>query len=155
MDPVRVAILLLHPLLASGLLVWIWWQYSWRKKSHDLKGEDRKTALLHHETNGNRLVWATFVVICIAFISRAVTSWREGGDVLASLIPGSLHGFMGPVGFALRFMLARMGRQARDARNEGKKFKHIALRHGRAADLVVVLVFLHAFLGFLYIFSVL
>ena len=62
---------------------------------------------------------------------------------------------MGPVGFALLFMLARMGRQARDARNEGKKFKHIALRHGRAADLVVVLVFLHAFLGFLYIFSVL
>ena len=155
MDPVRVAILLLHPLLASGLLVCIWWQYSWRKKSHDLKGEDRKTALLRHETNGNRLVWATFVVICIAFISRAVTSWREGGDVLASLIPGSLHGFMGPVGFALLFMLARMGRQARDARNEGKKFKHIALRHGRAADLVVVLVFLHAFLGFLYIFSVL
>ena len=62
---------------------------------------------------------------------------------------------MGPVGFALLFMLARMGRQARDARHEGKKFKHIALRHGRAADLVVVLVFLHAFLGFLYIFAVL
>jgi hypothetical protein len=29
------------------------------------------------------------------------------------------------------------------------------MRHGRAADLVVVLVFLHAFLGFLYIFAVL
>jgi len=55
----------------------------------------------------------------------------------------------------LLFVLARMGRQARDARNEGKKFKHIAMRHGRAADLVVVLVFLHAFLGFLYIFAVL
>jgi len=155
MDLVRVALLLLHPLLASGLLVWIWWQYSWRKKSHELNGEDRKTALNRHETNGNRLVWATFVVICIAFISRAVTSWREGEDVLTSLIPGSIHGYMAPVGFALLFLLARMGRQARNARNEGKKLKHIAMRHGRAADLVDVLVFLHAFLGFLYTFAVL
>ena len=155
MDPVRVAILLLHPLLASGLLVWIWRQYSWRKKSHELKGELRKTALANHERNGNRLVWATFVVICIAFISQGITGWRDGEDVLSSLMPGSLHGFMGPVGFVLLLVLARMGRQARDARKQGKKFKHIAMRHGRASDLVVVLVFLHAFLGFLYIFAVL
>jgi hypothetical protein len=29
------------------------------------------------------------------------------------------------------------------------------LKHGRAADLIVVLAFLHAFLGFLHIFKVL
>ena len=154
MDVVRVAILLLHPLLASLLLVWIWWQYSWRKKSYELKGDERKSALLSHEKNGNRLVWATFFVICIAFLSRAFVGWREGEAVLTSLIPGSLHGFMGPVGFVLLLVLARMGRQARNARKNGESFKHIALRHGRAADLIVVLVFLHAFLGFLYIFAV-
>ena len=75
--------------------------------------------------------------------------------MLASLVPQSLHGFMGPIGFVLLFLLARMGRRARDARNEGEKFAHHALKHGRAADLIVVLAFLHAFLGFLYIFTVL
>ena len=155
MDVVRTVILLLHPILAIGLLVWIWKQYSWRKKGFDLKGEERKKALSSHEKNGNRLVSATFVVICIAFASNAVVGLRDGDKLFASLIPGSLHGFMGPVGFALLYILARMGRKARDARQEGRKFRHIALKHGRAADLVVVLVFINAFLGFLYIFTVL
>ena len=51
MDIVRIVVLLLHPLLATGLLGWIWWQYSWRKKSHELKGESRKKALTHSMKN--------------------------------------------------------------------------------------------------------
>ena len=31
MDLTTTIVLLLHPLLASGLVVWIWWQYAWRK----------------------------------------------------------------------------------------------------------------------------
>ena len=155
MDIVRIVVLLLHPLLATGLLGWIWWQYSWRRKSHELKGESRKKALSQHEKYGNRLIWSAFFVICVAFLSRAFIGWRENESILASLVPQSLHGFMGPIGFVLLFLLARMGRRARDARNEGEKFAHHALKHGRAADLIVVLAFLHAFLGFLYIFTVL
>jgi hypothetical protein len=155
MDIVRIVVLLLHPLLATGLLGWIWWQYSWRKKSHELKGESRKKALTQHEKYGNRLIWSAFFVICVAFLSRAFVGWRENESIPRSLIPQSLHGFMGPIGFVLLLLLARMGRRARDARNEGGKFTHHALKHGRAADLIVVLAFLHAFLGFLYIFTVL
>jgi hypothetical protein len=154
MDLIHIAVLLLHPLLATGLLGWIWWQYSWRKKSHDLKGEPRKKALSQHEKYGNWLIWSAFFVICVAFSSRAFIGWRENKSFVDALEP-SLHGFMGPIGFVLLFLLARMGRQARDARNEGEKFTHHALKHGRAADLIVALAFIHAFLGFLQIFKVL
>ena len=49
MELVPMVALLLHPLLASGLVVWIWWQYSWRKKSYELKGESRAQYLERHE----------------------------------------------------------------------------------------------------------
>ena len=155
MDIVRIVVLLLHPILATGLLGWIWWQYSWRKKSHELKGDERKKARTQHENYGERLIWAAFLVICVAFMSRAFIGWRENESILASIIPQSLHGFMGPVGFVLLFLLARMGRRARDARNQGEKFTHHSMKHGRAADLIIVLAFIHAFLGFLEIFAIL
>ena len=45
LDLVRTSALLAHPILACGLIYWIWWQYSWRKKNTVLKGEKRKEAL--------------------------------------------------------------------------------------------------------------
>ena len=42
MDYIRVIALLAHPILASVLIFWLWQQYSWRKKSKSLKGEERK-----------------------------------------------------------------------------------------------------------------
>ena len=104
---------------------------------------------------GERLLYASFGVIAIAFMARATVALRSGEPVVSSLIPQSLHGFMGPVGFGLLYALARMGRKARDARMDGEKFSHHSVKHGRAADLIVVLVFIHAFLGFLYLFMVL
>ena len=155
MDLVRTIILLLHPALATALLIWIWRQYSWRKQSFELKGDERAMALSKHEKNGDRLIWASAGVILIAFASRAIVALRDDEHLLSSLVPGSLHGYMGPVGFALLYILARMGRKAREARPDGRQFRHIATKHGRAADLIVVLVFIHAFLGFLYIFAIL
>ena len=101
MDTLPFLVLLLHPLLASGLVVWVWWQYAWRKKSYELKGEERAAYLARHETNGERLLWATGIVILVAFLARGFAGWHAGDGVIASLVPQSLHGFMGPVGFGL------------------------------------------------------
>jgi hypothetical protein len=155
MDTVQLVVLLLHPLLASGLVVWVWWQYSWRRKSHELKGEERAHHLARHETNGERLLWATGAVILVAFAARGFTGWYEGKPWLAALIPQSLHGFMGPVGFALMVLMTRYGKQARTQREAGESFAVAKLKHGRAADLIIYLVFIHAFLGFIYTFDVL
>jgi hypothetical protein len=48
-----------------------------------------------------------------------------------------------------------MGKRAKTAREQGDSFSNLKLKHGRMADLVIALVFIHAFLGFLYIFDVL
>jgi hypothetical protein len=48
-----------------------------------------------------------------------------------------------------------MGKKAKIAREQGGSFSNLKLKHGRMADIVVALVFIHAFLGFLYIFAVL
>ena len=53
----------------------------------------------------------------------------------------------GPIGIIMLWIMARWGRNAR--RDKLQKAKH-----GRAADLLVALMFFHSFLGFLYIFEV-
>ena len=155
MDLVRNLALLDHPVLACGLIFWIWWQYSWRKKSTLLSGEERKEALEQHEKMGNKLVWATFVVILVAFIGKAIAGWRTNGDVFSEIWPTNLHGFMGPLGFILLVVLAKLGKQTKSARIAGEKFTHLKLKHGRAADFIIIIAIIHAFLGFLYLFSVL
>lgn len=155
MDFVPLVVLLLHPVLASGLVAWVWWQYAWRKKSYELKGMERAAYLARHETNGERLLWASGAIILLAFIARGFAGWYNGEAVIASLIPQSLHGFMGPVGFGLMVVMTRYGKQARAQREAGESFAAAKLKHGRAADLIVYLVFIHAFLGFIYTFDVL
>jgi len=155
MELVPTIALLLHPLLASCLVVWIWWQYAWRKKSYELKGESRAQYLERHERNGERLLWATGIVILVAFTGRAVSGWYADGSFTSNLLPQSLHGYMGPVGFALMVVLTRMGREASDKRKAGESFATAKLKHGRAADIIIYLVFIHAFLGFIYTFDVL
>lgn len=155
LDLIPFLALLAHPLLASALVIWVWRQYAWRKKSHELKGEERSVHLAQHERNGERLLWATGGVILVAFLGRAISGWYNEGDVLSNLFPQSLHGFMGPVGFGLMVYLTRLGREAKSNREAGESFAVPKLKHGRAADLIVYLVFIHAFLGFIYTFEVL
>ena len=155
MDTLPLVALLLHPLLASGLVVWVWWQYAWRKKSYVLKGEERAQYLARHAANGERLLWATGAVILVAFAGRAIEGWYTNREVMSALVPQSLHGFMGPVGFALMVVMTRYGKQARSQRLAGASFATAKLKHGRAADLIIYLVFIHAFLGFIYTFDVL
>ena len=147
MDLTTTIVLLLHPLLASGLVVWIWWQYAWRKKSYELKGEERAVHLARHERNGERLLWATGGVILVAFAARGFTGWYDGQGVVSSLMPQSLHGFMGPVGFGLMVFMTRLGKQARAQRTSGESFHATKLKHGRAADLIVYMVFIPRFFG--------
>ncbi len=155
MDLIPTVALLLHPLLASALVVWVWWQYAWRKKSYVLRGEERAAHLARHETNGERLLWATGGVILIAFAARGFTGWYEDGNPWAAMAPQSLHGFLGPVGFGLMVFMTRLGKRARAQRQAGESFAVAKQKHGRAADLIIYMVFIHAFLGFIYAFEVL
>jgi len=140
MEVLQAVILLLHPITAIAILAWMWWQYGWKRKSVELKGMSRREELERHERVGERILQAAILSVLIAFLAR----WYTG----LGLIPGSLHGFTGPLGITLLWITARWGRKSRKDRVEKK-------RHGRAADLLIALMFFHSFLGFINIFSVL
>ena len=154
MDYIRVVALLAHPILASALIFWMWQQYSWRKKSKSLKGIDRKSALERHEKFGHYILWSGFAVVGIAFLGRMIAGWRSEQDIFAEIWPTNLHGFIGPLGLILLFIMTRFGKQAKANRLTGESFAVEKTKHGRAADFIMALIFIHAFLGFLYIFSV-
>ena len=140
MEALNTIILLLHPITAVAILAWMWWQYGWKRKSRELKGETRREALERHEKVGERILQAAILTVFIAFFAR----WYTG----LGLIPDSLHGFTGPIGIILLWITARWGRISR-------KDKIAKRKHGRAADLLIALMVFHSFLGFLNIFNVL
>lgn len=139
MGVANTIILLLHPITASIIIAWMWWQYGWKEKNRNLKGKDRLEQLERHEKIGEKiLIFATISVI-IAFVARYVTG--------LGLLPGSLHGYTGPIGITLLWIMTRWGKKSR-----GDKIAKT--KHSRAADLLVALMIFHSFLGFLYIFKV-
>ncbi|MAX46116.1 MAG: hypothetical protein CMB24_04880 [Euryarchaeota archaeon] len=132
-------ILLLHPITAVAIIAWMWWQYGWKRKTREMKGTERQKELERHEKVGERILQAAIISVMIAFTAR----WYTG----LGLLPGSLHGFTGPIGIILLWVMARWGRKSR-------KDKLQKTKHGRAADLLIALMIFHSFLGFLYIFDV-
>ena len=60
-------------------------------------------------------------------------------------------------GLGLVFMitLGRMGRKTRDLKSEGKSFTRSKEFHGRISDVMVMMVVIHAFPGFLYLLNIL
>ena len=139
MGAIDTVILLLHPISASLLIAWMWWQYGWKTKSRTLKGEDRKIELDKHEKVGDKIMLYATISVMVAFFAR----WYTG----LGLIPQSLHGFTGLLGIILLWIMTRWGKNSR-------KDKITRTKHGRAADLLVALMIFHSFLGFLYIFEI-
>ena len=155
MDSARTIALLIHPLLALVLIFWIIKQYVWKKQSRELKGEERIAHRQKHERIGEIVVWSAIVVASMGFVGRMIAGWVTNRDITSELMPESLHGWTGPIGVIMLWSMARWGRSARDLRDTGESFQVPKSKHSRAADLIISLMAIHAFLGFLYIFSVL
>ncbi len=155
MDSARTIALLIHPLLALTLIFWMIKQYGWKKQSRELKGEERLAAREKHERIGEIVVWSAIGIAIMGFVGRMIAGWVTNRDITSEIVPQSLHGWTGPIGVILLWTMARWGRSARDLREAGDQFHVPKSKHGRAADLIVALMAIHAFLGFLYVFSVL
>jgi hypothetical protein len=142
-------------MLALILIFWMIKQYGWKKQSRELKGEERLAVREKHERNGEIVVWAAIAVAIMGFVGRMIAGWVTNRDITSEIMPQSLHGWTGPLGVILLWTMARWGRFTRDSRESGDSFHVTKSKHGRAADLIVALMAIHAFLGFLYVFSVL
>ena len=154
MSVLRTVIMLIHPLLAVILVTWLVRQYGWRKRGMALRGEDRKEYLKRHQIHVEYILWAGIALAAIAFLARAVSGYIEEGDVTSDLLPQSVHGYTGPIGLILLWLVVRYGRDTSSSKEQGEKFSAQRQKHGRAADLVMILIMFHSFLGFIYTFQV-
>ena len=152
MDPALVLILLLHPIAALLVIREFILQRDWRKKSLELKGQERASELRRHEIEGERLFRLVIAVIGLAFLARLVSASLSGEDVgYDDLMPGHFHGWGGLLGLLLMTYLWILGRRASSRKAAGESFARTKDLHGRLSDVMMVLIIIHAFLGFLYL----
>ena len=59
------------------------------------------------------------------------------------------------MGLLFMITLWRMGRKTSDLKSRGKSFARSKEFHGRISDVMMMLVVIHAFLGFLYLLKIL
>jgi len=154
-DLVSTSVLLLHP-IAALTLIWVFVrQRHWRQQNLLLRGTERTTALENHQATGDRMMAAVIGVIALAFGAHIARANLDGLEVTAYLVPGHFHGWAGLLGLLFMITLWRVGRKTRDLKSRGKPFAHSKELHGRISDVMMVLVTIHAFLGFLYLLKIL
>lgn len=146
---------LIHAGAALALLVWLFRQYRWKKEGKRLRGEQREQARSRHEQSGQRTLAALLVVVAAAMLSETWMRLRAGKSVLTVMLPNSLHGAGGLVGVLLFYYLWRRGRDTKQLREEGKSWSLTKRQHGRAADIIIIIGCIHAFLGFLELLKIL
>jgi len=154
MEVAATAIILLHPLSALTVIWLFVKQRNWRQISTQLKGSERKKAVVNHEKQGNKLFFYVIGVISLAFISKIAYFQIINGQVFFSdLVPNHFHGWAGILGLFLMVYLRKLGMKASHNRTAGISFSKISNLHGRISDIMIYLIMLHAFLGFLYLFT--
>ena len=152
MDPALVLILLLHPIAALLVIRAFILQRDWRKKSKELKGQERASELRRHKRAGERLFRLVIAVIGLAFLARLVSASLSGEGVgYDDLMPGHIHGWGGLLGLILMAYLWFLGRRASARKATGESFARTKDLHGRLSDVMMGLIIIHAFLGFLYL----
>jgi len=153
-DFVRLAVIISHP-LAALLLIWLFFrQKAWREQSSLMRGEQRSTALVEHESMGDRIAIASVGIVGLAFASNAARGIIDHGDASSYIVPG-LHGATGLIGLTIMIYVWNLGRKTKSQKESGERFARTKEVHGRISDVVGMLALLHAFLGFLYLLSIL
>ena len=140
---------------AIGIVVFIWMikQYNWKGRGKILEGEARKTELERHELFGFYIFPATLLVVILAIIGNVVR--RGDAKIISSVIPSSLHGATGLIGTGLLLITWNLGRKTKLKRESGEKWSESKRKHGRAADIIIIVGSIHVFLGFLELLKIL
>ena len=145
---------LLQPLAAVAIISAFFHQREWRQERTKLSHETRNEAISRHEKLGNRIFLYVIFVICLAFISKIIYFQINNGEVTFSdLVPNHFHGWAGIIGLFLMIYLRQLGMKAKKNKKNKKSYGKISNLHGRVSDVMTYLIIIHAFLGFLYLFT--
>ena len=145
----------MHPILALCFLSWLWWQHAWRGRGRRLRGEERKGALDAHERWGNRIIWCAILLVLLGYGANIIRQSIDGKSLLRAMLPMHPHGAFGSMGVFLLAITWSKGRAVKKSKEKKEPFAHEMKRHGRAADLVLILAGLDAFIGLIYLISIL
>ena len=139
----------------AGILVFMWmlYQYSWKGKNKTLKGEERKNKLKNHELFGLYIFPATLFVVILAILGNIIRI--NDHNLISEIIPNSLHGAAGFIGTGLLMITWNLGRKTKSEKENGEKWSNTKKKHGRAADLILIIGSIHVFLGFLELLKIL
>ena len=152
MEIIEALILLLHPIAALVIIREFARQRNWRKLSVSLRGSERAKELDNHELQGERLFRWVLIVVALAFVAKVASSLLSGEDfTLELLMPGHFHGWAGLLGVALMTYLWNLGRKTSAEKKAGNSFVKLKQLHGKLSDVMIGLIAIHAFLGFLYL----
>lgn len=146
-------ILLAHPIAALGVIALMIHQYRYRKRRKEMRGEEAKDERTAHEEAGEKVHILAISVVALGLAINMATDFGEQGFI--AVLPSHVHGWFGIMGVILLTILVRKGRLAKAQREVGDSFSLEVQRHGRAADIIVILMIIHAFIGFLYLFQLL
>ena len=101
------------------------------------------------------MVRATAGIIGLAFAAQIARARIDGFELTEYIIPDHFHGWVGFFGLFLMLILRKHGRATRSLKESGKPFARSKQMHGKISDVMLLLVIIHAFLGFLYLLRIL
>ena len=149
-----ILLILVHPTLAIALLFFMWRQYQWRGKRRLLRGEELLEARRSHEIWGRRMLLLACGIIVLGYATNVVIMrgeypwWRYA-------LPFHVHGAFGTMGIGFLGAVHIYGLRTVKKREGGESFHLTRTRHGRAADVVIFLAIIHAFIGVIYLIGIL
>ena len=88
----------------------------------------------------------------MARIASALLASEDLG--IETLINGHFHGWIGLIGLCLMAYLCSLGRKTSAKKVAGESFARLKDLHGRLSDVMMGLIIVHAFLGFLYLLQI-
>ena len=147
-------LILAHPVLAITLLAFMWRQYQWRVKRRRLSGEQLQEARDSHERFGRRILPLACALVVLGYTTNAIVMagehpwWRYA-------LPFHVHGAFGTMGLGFLCVVHVHGLRIVQLREDGESFNTTRNRHGRAADVVMILGFIEGFLGMIYLLGIL
>ena len=154
MEVLATLVILLHPIAALAIIWQFFKQRKWRFERSKLPNDLRNEGISRHEKMGNKIFIYVILVICLAFVSKIIYFQINNGVVTFSdIAPNHFHGWAGIIGLFLIIYLRQLGIKASNNRNSEKPYAKISNLHGRISDVMMYLIIIQAFLGFLYLFT--
>lgn len=127
-------------------------QYGHRKRRLSLRGDAAKSALQKHQSRG-LLAYRFAVGVTILGLATNFFLGYRSGEGFHALFPSGLHGWFGLLGLWVLTFVVNKGKRVGDGRERNESVGAMQKQHGKASDIMMVLIALHAFLGFIYLFN--